>query len=193
MKDELSGEYWSKRYAENDAGWDMGRVSPPLKEYIDQLTAKNVSILIPGCGNAYEAEYLVAKGFTNVTLIDISEVLVNDLKRKFSGGKLKILSGDFFDLHHKFQLILEQTFFCALDTALRSDYVNKMHELLEDGGTLAGVLFDKNFTVNPPFGGSKDEYGKLFSDKFTIKTMEKCYNSVPPRKGTELFINLKKS
>jgi hypothetical protein len=46
----------------NETGWDLGQVSPPLKAYIDQLTDKNLRILIPGCGNSYEAEYLLEKG-----------------------------------------------------------------------------------------------------------------------------------
>ncbi len=47
------------------ANWDIGYVHPPLlKEYIDQLTSKDIAILIPGCGHGYEAEYLLQQGFT---------------------------------------------------------------------------------------------------------------------------------
>ena len=53
--DLLNENYWSSRYKNNDVAWDMGEVSLPLKEYFDQLTDKYISILIPGCGNAYEA------------------------------------------------------------------------------------------------------------------------------------------
>lgn len=74
MSDEkiLDQEYWNKQYTSNTTGWDLGKVSPPIKEYIDTLEDKNTSILIPGCGNTYEAEYLLEKGFTNVTVIDIA-------------------------------------------------------------------------------------------------------------------------
>jgi len=192
MSNELNGEYWSKRYAENDAVWDMGRISPPLKGYIDQLTDKDIAVLIPGCGNAHEAEYLIQQGFTNVTLIDISELLVEELKKKFTSGNPRIIFGDFFELNEKFDLILEQTFFCALDPSLRAKYADKMHELLSDEGKLAGLLFDKDFDGGPPFGGSKEEYEDLFSQKFKIVKMEPCYNSVEPRAGAELFFILKK-
>jgi len=50
--------FWSSKYQEGQTGWDMGEVSPPIKAYIDQLTNKDLSILIPGAGNAYEAAYL---------------------------------------------------------------------------------------------------------------------------------------
>jgi len=187
-------QYWDSLYQSNDTGWDIGYPSPALKEYIDQLTDKEQSILIPGCGNSYEAKYLLEKGFTNVTLIDISPLLTTSLENKFSrylDKQLKIITGDFFNLVGQYDLILEQTFLSALDPSLRLNYANKMHELLRPGGTLAGVLFSCPFEGGPPFGGSKDEYEKLFQKKFEIKVLEPCYNSIERRAGNEVFINLK--
>jgi len=191
MEDKLGKDYWDKRYLDQTAVWDMGKVSPPLKDYIDQLTNKDIAILIPGCGNAYEAGYLLGLGFTNITLIDLSPVLVQAIEQKFSaynGKQLHVICGDFFNLHQKFDLVLEQTFFCALDPSLRKNYADKMAEILNPGGKLAGVLFNRDFEGGPPFGGSKEEYKKLFSGKFTINKMEACYNSIEPRQGNELFI-----
>lgn len=188
----LSDQYWSDRYISGQTGWDTGGPATPLKEYIDQITNKNIAILIPGCGNAYEAAYLAEKGFTNITLIDISAILAQQLKEKFAGTGIKVLHGDFFHHTNQYDLILEQTFFCALDPVQRKDYAEKMYALLKPGGKLVGVLFNKNFEGGPPFGGNADEYRKLFSPLFNIKTMETCYNSIKPREGTELFIILKK-
>lgn len=193
--DLLDENYWSNRYQNNDAPWDMGKVSPPLKEYFDQLTDKNISIMIPGCGNAYEAEYLLKRGFTNITLIDISPLLVENLKNTFStssNSAIKIICGDFFQLDQTFDLIIEQTFFCAIDPSLRGKYVDKMNALLNTNGKLIGVFFNRNFQGGPPFGGSKAEYEMLFQNKFEIKSMTECYNSIAPRQGSELFVILKK-
>ncbi len=195
MKKELSNSYWDNRYQTEETGWDIGEISLPLKTYIDQLTDKNKAILIPGCGNAYEAEYLLKQGFTNITLVDISPVLISALQKKLStyvGKQLHIICDDFFKIKLGVDLILEQTFFCALDPSFRKKYVEKMYELLNPGGNIAGVLFNRDFEGGPPFGGSKDEYEKLFSGKFEIRTMESCYNSIGPRKGNELFINFRK-
>jgi SAM-dependent methyltransferase len=194
MNNELNGEYWSKRYAENDAAWDVGRITEPMKAYIDQLTDKQATILIPGCGNAYEAEYLLENGFENVTLVDFSEVLIEQVRNKFADFKVKptIILSDFFELDQQFDLILEQTFLSALHPSLRNKYADKLHDLLKKDGKVAGVIFDKDFPENPPFGGSKEEYEKLFAEKFEILKMEPCYNSIEPRAGAELFIILKK-
>ncbi|MGE5107581.1 MAG: methyltransferase domain-containing protein [Sphingobacteriales bacterium] len=188
--------YWDNRYQQKETGWDIGYVSTPIREYIDQLTDKNISILIPGCGNSYEAEYLLKTGFGNITLIDISPTLTKKLEEKFNTylkKQLTIITGDFFNLKGQFDLIIEQTFFCALNPQLRKNYVNKMYELLKPGGKLIGVLFNRDFEGGPPFGGSKEEYEKLFVEKFEIKKMETCYNSITPRKDAEVFINLVKA
>ena len=76
----LSADYWSERYQNNQAGWDLGQISPPIKAYIDQLEDKNLRILIPGCGSGYEGSYLWEKGFTNVHLLDFSSEPIAKLK-----------------------------------------------------------------------------------------------------------------
>lgn len=190
----LGETFWNNQYDAHTTGWDLGEVSPPVKAYIDQLTNKDVRILIPGCGNTYEAEYLLQQGFTDVTVIDIAPTLVAKLKQKFaSNPNIKIILGDFFEHVGEYDLILEQTFFCALNPPLRKDYVTRMNELLAQNGKLVGVLFDREFEQpGPPFGGCKCQYGPMFEKDFDFKTFELCNNSFEKRKGTELFINLQK-
>jgi SAM-dependent methyltransferase len=191
MEKDLNGTFWDNRYKSKETGWDIGNISTPLKDYIDQLNNKDISILIPGCGNAYEAAYLLEHGFTNITLVDISPLLVDAVKEKFSmylNKQLNVVCADFFNLEGNFDLVLEQTFFCALDPSFRKKYVDKMHEILKPGGKIAGVLFNRDFEGGPPFGGSATEYQNLFSGKFEIKTMDVCYNSIAQRKGNEVFI-----
>jgi SAM-dependent methyltransferase len=188
-------QYWEKRYQNSETGWDLGIVSPPIKNYVDQLEDLNISILIPGCGNAYEANYLLEKGFTNITLIDISPSLVEHLKALYNFDQQKhinIICGDFFEMKGAFELVIEQTFFCAIQPKQRKDYCKKMHELLAPNGKLVGLLFNRTFENNPPFGGSIDEYVQLFTPYFNIIKMEPCYNSILPRQGSELFIKLTK-
>jgi len=190
----LDKNYWNERYQKGETSWDIGYPAPALKEYIDQLDNKNIAILIPGCGNAHEAEYLLKQGFNNVTLIDISSLAAETTKERLSsyGNKLKVIRGDFFELQQKFDLILEQTFFCALDPSLRKNYAEKMYELLKQNGKLVGLLFDRSFEDGPPFGGDTAEYMDLFAPLFDILVMERAYNSIERRAGTEVFIIARK-
>lgn len=184
-------KYWDDRYENSDTPWDIGYASKPLTEYIDQLKDPNISILIPGAGSGYEALYLHSKGFKNITIADISSIAIEKVRKKFP-KEIKIYHGDFFAMDDKFDLILEQTFFCALDPSKRTEYARKIYDLLNINGKLAGVLFDTNFPAGPPFGGNADEYINLFSGDFTIKTLKPCYNSIKSREGKELFIILSK-
>lgn len=188
-----SAEYWDSRYLHNETGWDMNQVSPPLKGYIDSLEDKDLKILIPGCGNAYEAEYLLEKGFNKVTLIDLSKVVTERLKEKYKGKPIRIVNENFFDHPDKYDLILEQTFFCALVPSLWKNYVEKCYSLLNNNGKIAGVFFNKSFTSSePPFIANDDEYRKLFQPAFTFLKFESCTNSIAPRMGYELFFEFEK-
>jgi SAM-dependent methyltransferase len=190
----LDATYWEAQYKAKTTAWDLGQVAPPIQTYVDTLPNKNSRILIPGCGNSYEAEYLLKQGFTNINVIDIAPTLVQALKQKFeNNSNIKIILGDFFTHSGKYDLIIEQTFFCALPPVLRQKYVWKMHQLLADNGILAGLLFNRTFEVNPPFGGSKEEYSALFKDAFDFLKMDMSQNSIPPRANSELFIELKKN
>ncbi len=189
----LNKEYWENRYKSDDAIWDIGHISTPLKEYIDQLENKDVKILIPGAGNAYELDYLIEKGFQNVFVIDYAQQPIATIIKRNHALEKHLICGDFFNHKETYDLIIEQTFFCALQPDLRDKYVMKMHDLLSDKGKIAGVLFHFPLTeVGPPFGGSFEEYENLFSEKFTIKTLEPAYNSIKPRANKELFFTFEK-
>lgn len=191
----LNKDYWEERYASNNLGWDIGYVSTPLKEYIDQIENKNLKILVPGAGNGYEVVYLYNSGFKNIHVIDLARQPLDKIKAEIPEiPASQLISGDFFDLEiQDFDLILEQTFFCALNPELRKNYVQKMLQLLKPGGRLAGLLFDFPLSLNgPPFGVSPKEYEELFSPTFTINVLERAINSIPPRKDKELFFIFEK-
>ena len=182
--------FWSEKYQTGATGWDLGQVSPPIKAYVDQLNNKELSILIPGAGNSYEAAYLFELGFNNVTVLDISkEPLDNFIKRVPEFPQDQLIQEDFFSHKGQYDLIIEQTFFCALDPSLRVDYIDKMKSLLKHGGKLVGLLFDFRLSEEgPPFGGDVDAYTLAFQKRFKLNTLESCYNSIKPRLGNEVFI-----
>lgn len=195
MTAELDAAYWNNRYQTNDTGWDTGSITTPLKTYFDQLTDKDLRILIPGAGNAYEAEYLISAGFKNVFVCDIAESAKSGLLQRCPDFPEKnFLLADFFGLSGQYDLIVEQTFFCALDPKLRQAYFNKMETLLAENGKLVGVLFDDTLNNDrPPFGGTKEEYLGYLSRSFKVNMFETCCNSIKPRQGRELFMNIERS
>jgi len=190
----LDKEFWNNRYYTAQTGWDIGYPSTPLKTFIDTIEDKDLNILVPGSGRSYEAEYLHKKGFKKVTIIDFSTLALSEFANRVpSFPKNQLIEGDFFEHEGQYDLILEQTFFCAIDPSLRKDYVNHTSNLLNKNGKIVGVLFAEEFrNNNPPYGGTKEEYQKLFSTHYIIDKMEIAKNSIKERKGIELFISFKK-
>ncbi len=193
-KSKFHKKYWENNYKNNQIGWDIGYASPPITNYIDQLNNKDLSILIPGAGNAYEADYLFHNGFKNITVLDIAEQPLKNLQDRIpSFPKENLIQGDFFSHIPTYDLIVEQTFYCAISPESRSKYADKTFELLNSGGKLVGLLFDFPLTEEgPPFGGSLHEYKNTFSEKFHINVLESSFNSIKPRLGRELFIIFEK-
>jgi thiopurine S-methyltransferase len=185
--------FWSTRYSEERTGWDIGAPSTPLKEYIDQLENKDLRILIPGAGNAYEAEYLWQKGFKNTYVLDISAAPLKAFSERVPDfPKEQLIHANFFDYSAEYDLILEQTFFCSFPPLKenRENYAKKMASLLKKGGKLVGLWFNIPLTgdlVKRPFGGDKTEYLTYLSPYFEVLTFEECHNSIKPRLGSELF------
>lgn len=190
---ELSPEYWDRRYTEANTPWDIGYASPPLIDYAASFPS-DTRILIPGAGRAYEAVHLHRQGYGRVYVCDWAESAFTHLREHAPDFPAEHqLTGDFFDLDLTVDLILEQTFFCALPVAQRPDYARHSARLLREGGLLAGLLFSRPFPFEgPPFGGTEDEYRRLFTPHFHILRMETAAASIRPRAGSELFIELER-
>jgi methyl halide transferase len=187
-------EYWSKQYLNQKHGWDIRSVSTPLKAYFDQLTDKSIDILVPGAGFGWEVAYLFQSGFKNVKMLDFAPEAVEIFKRNFPDFPIsQILIQDFFQHSGSYDLIVEQTFFSGISPAMRKDYASKCYSLLKENGKIAGLLFNHEFQSNgPPFGGTLEEYEKIFAENFIFKKFETSYNSIKPRAERELFFIFQK-
>ncbi|AHM63287.1 thiopurine S-methyltransferase [Flammeovirgaceae bacterium 311] len=191
---DFNEKYWTDRYLRGQTQWDAGNITTPLKEYFDKLHDQDMKILIPGGGNGYEAAYLHELGFRQVYLLDLSPLPLDSFRsRNPDFPEDHLLLQDYFKLVDTFDLIVEQTFFCALHPSQRGAYAQKANELLKEGGHLVGVLFDAPLNKDfPPFGGTSEEYQKYFEPLFTIHKLEPCYNSIKPRAGREVWIDVEK-
>lgn len=193
IKDSETKNYWTNRYENDLVGWDIGYPSTPLKVYFEQLENKELTILIPGAGNAYEAEYLYRNGFKNVFVLDVSEIPLKAFKKRNPDfPEAQLIIQDFFSHRGQYDLIIEQTFFCSFPPleSTRKAYAKQMFNLLNPKSKLVGLWFDIPLTTDlekRPFGGDKDLYLSYFDKHFSIKTFSNCYNSIPERQGKELF------
>ena len=181
--------YWDKRYQDSNTGWDIGYANPALVSFVQQNFSKETNILIPGAGSAYELAALYNEGYQQVYALDFSQTAKNSFHQENLNIPLEhYLCMDFFELDQTFDLVLEQTFFCALPPTFREKYRDHVKSLLSKGGILAGLMFDMVREDGPPFGGNRTEYETLFGEDFIIDILEKTDKSIEPRLGKEFFV-----
>lgn len=193
----LSADYWRERWSANQTGWDIGHPNHGLVAEVIKQFPKSTKILIPGAGSGYEAEALWESGYLNTYVCDwapeaierlrTSEVLAKAIPNK-EEAQARLIVADFFALTDSYDLILEQTFFCAIDPSQRERYVAQAAHLLKPIGKWLGILFDCHFpTSGPPFGGDAAAYMELFSKHFEVRSLERFKESIKPRQGKELL------
>ncbi|MDA0691598.1 MAG: methyltransferase domain-containing protein [Nitrospinae bacterium] len=188
---------WQKHYAEDDLRWDLGQVAPPFVRLWEEGKLGQGRVIIPGCGRGHEVLFLAGNGF-QVTGLDYAPGAVELLSRSLQekGVQADILHQDFFELgdNHisRYDLMLEQAFFCAIHPSRRSAYVETAARIIKKGGLLAGLFYETNEKGGPPFNTTPADILEHFSDEFDIETLERTPHSVEKRKDKELLGLLRK-
>ena len=116
-KDNLNEKFWNNRYLEENTGWDLGLVSPPIKKWFDTQINKDLRILVPGAGKGHEVKYGFKNGFKNIHYLDLSTEAILSFKKNCPNfPKEKILTSDFFKLNNFFLMLLLNRPFFVLST-----------------------------------------------------------------------------
>ena len=172
----LDSAFWDERFDKGFTPWNRGAVPQNLQRYVDtmrrQADGNRPVCLIPGCGHAYELDFLMNSGW-QVTAIDFSPSAVATAQALFPRHAAAILQADFFEYQPTSHLecIYERAFFCALPPAMRKDVVAQWAALLPSGGQLIGFfLLDDTEGASkkgPPFRTHPQEFATLMQPYFT--------------------------
>ena len=183
---------WQRHYDDNDLGCDLGQVAPPFVKLLESNIIIPGKTLVPGCGRGHEVIYLAENGFS-VTAVDYSLGAVDYLRQAAQQRKLdcEILHIDFFDLNSSydgvFDLLIEQTFFCAISPDQRNLYVATVARILRKGGIFVGLFYNTGQEGGPPFNTTQEDIIKHFSELFKIRNLSKVKNSAKQRKDKEIL------
>lgn len=194
-KTDLSPDAWNSRYQSGDTPWDLSGPTPEFKRLLDEgnLPPRG-RVLVPGGGRGYDAVLFAERKF-EVDLVDFAPQALEAALIEAARQKLTVFvyRQDFFALpelpYHacSYDIILEYTFFCAIDPALRPAYVKTAAALLKPGGLLVGLFFPLEMDKpGPPFVVSEKEVRELFAADFEI-TIEKPQMSIKARAGREFL------
>ena len=187
---EYSREDWQGHYESDDLGWDLGQVAPPFVKLWEEEKLPVGKALVPGCGRGHEVIFLAENGF-EVTAIDFSKGAVTYLERALEERNLsgRVLHQDFFGLDNShdgiYDLVLEQTFFCAIAPRQRQDYVRNVTRILKPGGMLVGLFYNTDKEGGPPYNTTREDIVVNFAKNFKILELDKTTLSAEQRKDKE--------
>lgn len=194
MKD-LSASSWDARYQEGNTPWDLSGPTPEFARLLkEDWFPRRGRALVPGGGRGHDAILLARHGL-DAHLVDFAPLALTAVQEAASAEKATVITyrQDFFHLpqlaalQESFDLMLEYTFYCAIDPALRADYAKAAHALMKPGGLLVGLFFPlQPKGEGPPFVVSKEEIETLFAPYFELK-FETPQASVKPRAGSEIL------
>jgi SAM-dependent methyltransferase len=165
-RDPQSPAFWDERFAQGYTPWDKGGVPQALRDFAAARTDAPVT-LIPGCGAAYEAHFLLEAGW-DVTAIDFSPRAVAAARAGMGPWADRIVEADFFACAppRAPQLIYERAFLCALPRAQWPAIAARYAALLPAGGLLAGFFYLGDTRKGPPFGAAPGELEALLEPYF---------------------------
>ena len=190
---------WEMRWQTKQTQWDLGGVTPALKEELDKMQHPGGDALVPGCGAAYDLS-AVASQYDSVTGIDLAASAVDIAKEvNKENDKVSVVLGNFFEHDFgskQFDFIFDYTFFCAIPPKMREDWGKRMGKLVKPGGKLLTLVFpiNENEAFNPecqgpPFPVSIAYYEKVLTPHgFTKVSVRQSDASVGPRREKERVV-----
>ncbi|KAJ2724895.1 hypothetical protein GGI07_001644 [Coemansia sp. Benny D115] len=190
---------WHKLWDASNTKWDMGDVSPALRELIvdKKWELPTGCGIVPGCGRGYDAMFLASPNLHMVGA-DISSVAVeaaNKLRdeKGIPGSLVEFKELDFFKFDvpdGKYQVAYDYTFLCALHPSMRADWGARYAEIMAPGGHLIALMFpldkapeDRN--RGPPFLLSEDDYHKVLDENFELVHVDYKCKAHQGREGLE--------
>jgi len=194
-------EFWQERYSTNNTPWDTRTTTPALINSVDHLKSKKIAIL--GCGYSKDSLFLANRGH-KVYPIDFASKPIeylNNLKKKEALDNLFPIKENIFSLSRQyfnfFDIVIEYTCFCAIDTEKRPQYAELISDILNQNGKFIALFFPtermgEDIDKGPPFYVNLEKTLSMFENNFNFVKIDKNPDSIKPRKGFEALVIMHK-
>lgn len=184
--------YWSNRYQTGETGWEMNEAAPAFKDMVPRLKLQKSRVLVLGCGSGNDAALFAEEGHI-VTAVDFSQEALDRAQKKYGHFEnIKWVKADAFNLPKEFfgafDIVVEHTFYCAIDPTKRQELVQTWKKCLIDKGFLLGVFFVMDHKKTPPYGGLEWELRERLKKDFHFVFWGRLRNSIQNRNGKELLV-----
>lgn len=175
-------EFWHNKWAANQIGFHLEDVNPLLIRFWSETAPKrDDKVLVPLCGKSEDLVWL-ANQHDSVQGVELSQIAVrsffaehfytprvtrlNAQHELYQFDELAIFTGDFFTAPvESVDLIYDRAALVALPKEMRSDYAQRLLQLLKPGGRVLLVSMDYVQTElpGPPFSVPESEIRMLFA------------------------------
>lgn len=92
--------FWDERYMERKEAFDWYQTWSGIKDIITQYIKPGAKILNVGCGNSRMSEEMYAEGYTDITNIDISPYVIEDMREKYAETDMVFDVMDVKNMHY---------------------------------------------------------------------------------------------
>ena len=187
-RDPLSPGFWDERFERGFTPWDLNGVPAALRDFAAHTEGAR-TVLIPGCGNAWELGFLLDAGW-DATAIDFSPSAVRRARQLAGPWASRVVEADFFTWQppRPLNLIYERAFLCAMPPALWPRVAARWAALLAPGGLLAGFFFLGRTLKGPPFDIDQAELDALLAPHFELVEEGPVTDSLPVFVGQERWM-----
>lgn len=174
-------EFWHAKWASNQIGFHLTDVNALLADHWHAtLPKRDETVFVPLCGKSEDLVWLAEK-HDNVQGVELSPIAVraffaehfytplvtqiNGLHELYQFDELSIYTGDYFTAPLPMaDIVYDRAALVALPQEMRTDYVERLKELLNPGGRILLVTLDyeQQELSGPPFSVAEAEIRHLF-------------------------------
>ncbi|CUS33909.1 thiopurine S-methyltransferase [Candidatus Nitrospira nitrificans] len=184
----MEASFWHNRWQTNQTGWHECVVNPLLITHFPSLNVpQGARVFVPLCGKSLDLSWLLSRGYT-VAGAELSELAVTQLfaqlrmeptisevrtHKLFSGEKIDIYVGDFFELSREVlgpvDAVYDRAALVALPETMRLRYTAHLKSLTALAPQLViGYEYDQTVVPGPPFSVTADELHRHYNDSYNL-------------------------
>ena len=192
-----SSQYWDTRYSDigwRDVSWFQETPEPSFTTIKHAASSKDDAIVDVGGGASLLVDALISEGFTNVTVVDLSEQAINTARERVNNPNATFIATDVrkwqpsqsFDVWHD-----RAAYHFLTQSSDQQQYWNLVREHLKPGGSLIIATFAEDgpemCSGLPIQRYSPDELIAAMGEGFEVlETMR--HTHVTPSGGEQKFV-----
>ncbi len=181
-------DWWDEIYQKGEERWDNGGAHHLLDFLIPAQKLTRCRVLVLGCGAGHDAAWWEKRGHI-VTGVDFSAEAIDRARKTYGESEslrwiqadvLNLPNGDLRFAPGNFDVIFENTLFCAIPPSQRETLVKTWYRLLSRRGRLIGLVPVMDKLTGPPYGTSEWEIRKrLLDPAIAVKASARRARFVP--------------